>query len=62
MANNLFCVKKGNAVVEDGFTNKLEAKAQRDSFQGERPENPEVAKEWTFHVSRGPDHWRTVSK
>ena len=59
MANNFFSVKKGNAVVEDGFNKKADAKGRRDSLQGERPENPDNASEWTYHVSRGPDHWIT---
>lgn len=58
MSKNLWCVKTGNKVVEDKIEEKSVAKERRDSFQGERPENPDDAKGWTYHVSRGPDHWR----
>ncbi len=67
MTKKLFCVKSGNRLLEatDGtkyHAKKVDAKAVRDNFQGERPEHPEIAKSWTYRVTLGPDHWRSHAK
>lgn len=54
---NLFCIKHNNSMwtPEKGspyFQNKQDAKKVRDALNKDTKTNP-------FHVSRGPDHWRS---
>ena len=56
MSKKLWCVKQGGRVVGDYAEKKTDAKAQRNSLEGELPENPDVSGAWKYHVSRGPDH------
>lgn len=65
MSKRLFCVKQGGKLLTatNGSTywdNKAEAKAVRNSFQGEFPEdtNRDAHTSWTYRVALGPDHWR----
>ncbi len=63
MSKKLWCVRQGGKLVDSAyFEQKMDAKKVRDSYQGERPEHPERASEWTHHISRGPDHWRSHAK
>jgi hypothetical protein len=59
MSKKLWQVKQGNRVVEDNIEKKTVAKERRDSLQGGRPEFPDDAASWQYHVSRGPDHRRS---
>ena len=62
MSKKLWCVRQGGKLAGDYFEKKTDAKAQRDSFEGELPEHPEISTAWKYHVSRGPDHWRSHAK
>lgn len=64
MAKQLWCVRKGGAVVEGPtgtkfWAKKGSAKKARNALQGDLPKNPEMASEWMYRVSPGPDHWRS---
>lgn len=65
MSKRLFCVKQGGKLLTatDGSTywdNKAEAKAVRNSYQGELPKdaNRNDHTVWTYRVALGPDHRR----
>lgn len=66
MSQRLFCVRQGGRLIEatDGskyWDNKVAAKAVRNSFQGELPEdaNRDAHTTWTYRVTLGPDHRRS---
>jgi len=62
MSKKLWCVKQGGRVVGSSFEKKIDAKEERNTLEGELPENPDNANAWKYCVSRGPDHWRTHAK
>lgn len=65
MSKRLFCVRQGGRLIEatDGskyWDNKVEAKAVRNSLQGDLPEdaNKDDHNTWKYRVALGPDHRR----
>ncbi len=61
MSKKLWCVKQAGRTVGDFHEKKTDAKTERDSFEGELPENPDLIGAWKYCVSRGPDHWRSLA-